>query len=114
MGTTKLTILSTIAETQPQAQAVYLTFTSRFKSRLNYFLRIITNIRHLLLLLERTVRNKSISAVTGGRIYSDKERVLIFLPTRYDGLAIPLFHETAEIQFINSSKITSQLTALIK
>ena len=46
--------------------------------------------------------------------YSVKERELISLPTRYGGLAIPIFYEIAEIEFINSSKITSELTTLIK
>ena len=41
-------------------------------------------------------------------------KLLISLPTRYGGLAIPIFHETAEIDFMNSSKITSKLTAAIK
>ena len=108
----QLTILSPIPETQPQA--AYLAFASVFQSKLNYFLRTIPNIRHLLLPLERTIRNKFIPAVTGCHICSDKERVLISLPTRYGGLAIPIFHETAEIEFMNSSKITSELTALIK
>ena len=48
----QLTILVTIAVTQPQA--AYLAFASGFKSKLNYFLRSIPNIRHLLLSLERT------------------------------------------------------------
>ena len=77
----KLTILSTTAETQPQT--AYLAFVSEFKSKLNFFPRTIPNIRHLLLPLERTIRNKFI------HICSDKERVLIFLPTMYAGLAIP-------------------------
>ena len=92
----------------------YLAFASRFKSKLNYFLRTITNIRYLLLLLERTIRNKFIPAVTGGHICSDKERVLFSLPTRHGGLVISIFHETAETELMNSSKITSQLAALIK
>ena len=54
----QLTILSTIAETQPQA--AYLAFDSGFKSKLNNFLRTIPNIHHLLLPLERTIRNKFI------------------------------------------------------
>ena len=107
----QLTILTAIAKTQPQA--VYLAFASRFKSKL-YFLKTIPNIRHLLLPVERTIRNKFIPAVTGCHICSDKERVLISLPTRYGGLIIPIFHETAEIEFMNSSKITLELTALIK
>ena len=106
----QLTILSTIAETQPQA--AYLAFANGFKSKL-YFLRSIPNIHHLLVPAERTISNKFIPAVTGCHICTDKERVLISLPTRYGGLAIPIFHKTVEIEFMNSSKITSELTALI-
>ena len=76
----RLTTLSTIPETQPQA--AYLAFASGFKSKLNYFLRTMPNICQLLLPLERTIRNKFIPAVTKCRICSDKERVLISLPTR--------------------------------
>ena len=108
----QLTILSTIAETQ--RQTAYSAFVSGFKNKLNYLLRTILNVRHLLLPLEKTIRNKFIPAVTGGHIYNDKEKVLISLPSRYGGLAIPIFHETVEIEFINSSNITSKLTALIK
>ena len=78
-----------------------------FKSKLNYLLRTIPNIYHSLLLLERTTRNKLVLAVRGGHICNDKERVLISLPTRYGGLDIPIFHETTEIEFMNSSKVTS-------
>ena len=108
----QLTILSTIAEIQPQA--AFLAFASGFKSKLNYFLKTVPNIRHLLLPLERTIRNMFIPVVTGCHTWSDKERILISLPTRCGGFAIPIFRETAEIEFTNSSKITSELTALIK
>ena len=106
----QLAILSTIAKTQPQA--AYLVFASGFKSKI-YFLRTIPNIPHLLLSVKRTMRNKFMPVVTGCHICRDKERVLISLPTSYGGLAIPIFHDTAEIEFMNSSKITSELTALI-
>ena len=46
----QLTILSTIAETQPQG--AYLEFASGFKCKLNYNLRTIPNIHHVLLPLE--------------------------------------------------------------
>ena len=87
-----------------------LLFASGFKSKLNYFLRTIPNIHHLLLPLERTIRNKLILAVKGCHICNDKERVLISLPIRYGGLAIHIFHKRAEIEFMSSSKITSKLT----
>ena len=107
----RLTILSTIAETPLQAS--YSAFVSGFKNKLNYLLRAIQNIRHLLLRIERTIRNTFIPAVTGGHTCNDKERVPISLPTKYDGLAISIFHKTAEIKFMNPSKITSELRALI-
>ena len=75
----QLTTLSTIAEAQPQA--AYLAFASGCKIKLNYFLGTIPNICHLLP-LKRTIRNKFIPAVTGCQICSDKEKVLICLPTR--------------------------------
>ena len=53
-----LNILSTIAKTQPQAASS--AFVSGFKSKLNYFLRTIPNICHLLLPLERTSGKKFI------------------------------------------------------
>ena len=90
----------------------YIALATRFKSKLNYFLRTIANIHHLLLLLERIIRNKFIPAVTGGHICSGKERVLFSLPTRHGGLVIPIFHETSETELMNSSKITSELAAL--
>ena len=108
----QLTILSTIAETQPQA--AYSAFASGFKNKLNYFLRTIPNIRHLLPPLKRIIRNTVFPAVTGCHICNDKERVIISLSTRYGGLFITIFHDTAEIEFMNSSKITSELTALMK
>ena len=51
----QLTILPTIAETQPQA--AYSALVSGFKNKLNCFLRTIPNICHLLLPPERTIRN---------------------------------------------------------
>ena len=66
----QLPILSSIAKTQPQV--TYSAFFSEFKSHLNYFLRTIPNISHLLLPLEKTIRNKFIPAITGCQICSDK------------------------------------------
>ena len=83
----ELTILSIIAETQPQA--AYLAFASGFKSKVSYFLRTIPNIRHLS--LGRTFRNKFIPAVLGCHMSSDKKIVLISLPTRYGGLSFQYF-----------------------
>ena len=42
-----------------------------------------------------------------------EERKLLSLPARYGGLAIPVFHEQAEVEYINSRRITTELTSLI-
>ena len=104
----ELTILSTIPVTE--LQTAYSEFVSCFK--LDYFIGTIQNIHHLL--LERTIRNKFIIAVTGGRICNDKERLLISLSIWYGGLTMPIFCEITEIDFMTSSKITLELTTLIQ
>ena len=84
-------MLSTVAETQPQV--AYSAFVSGFKNKLCYFIRTIPDISNLLLPIEDTIRNRFIPAITGGRTCNEKERNLLSLPTRYGGLAIPVFHE---------------------
>ena len=59
-------ILSTIAETK--RQAAYSAFFSGFNNILKNVLITIPNIPHLLLPLERTMRNKLMKAVTAGLI----------------------------------------------
>ena len=56
------------------------------------------------IILLTTAETQPQAACVGCHICSVKERVLISLPTSYVGLAIPIFHETVEIEFINSSK----------
>ena len=110
-GTYQLILLSFIAESQPQA--AYLAFVSGFKSKLNYFMRTIPGVSQFLYPLEETVRNKLIPAITGGCICNNIERQLLSFPTRYNGLAIPIFYELAEAEFESSRKIASELIPLI-
>ena len=104
-------MLSSIAESQPQV--AYSGFVSGFRNKLNHFMRAILGISQFLYPLEETVRNKFIPAIKGGHIYSNNERKLLSLPTRYSGLTIPIFYELAETEFENSRKITLELTPLI-
>ena len=87
----QLCILSTITESQPQAACS--AFVSGLKNKLSYFMRTIPDISNLLIPIEDTIRNRFIPAITGGRICNKEERGLLSLPTRYGGLAIPIFHE---------------------
>ena len=79
----QLRILSTIAESQPQA--AYSAFVSGFRNKLSYFMRTIPDISNLLIPIEDTIRHRFIPAITGGRIYNEEERQLLSLPTRYGG-----------------------------
>ena len=42
------------------------------------------------------------------RIYNEEERKLLSLPIKYGGLAIPIFHEQAEVEYNNSRIITTE------
>ena len=103
--------MSTIAEIQPQA--TYSAFVSSFKNKLSFFMRNIPNISNLLIPIEDTIRNQFIPAITGGRICNEEDRRLLSLPTRYGGLAIPVFHEQADVKYNNSRRITVELTSLL-
>ena len=104
-------LMSTVAESQPQA--AYSPFVSGFKNKLSCFMRTIPDISNLLIPIEDTIRNWFITAITGGRICNEEERRLLSLPTRYEGLTIPIFHEQAEVEHNNSRRITAELTSLI-
>ena len=64
--------------------------------------------------LEDVIRFHFIPAITGGHLCSDNERLLLSLPLRFGGLAIPLFHKDAQYEYENSRKLTSSLAKLIK
>ena len=56
----------------------------------------------MLLLIEDTIRNRFIPAITVESICVEEERKYLSLPTRYGGLAIQIFHEHAEVKYNNS------------
>ena len=64
----QLCILSTVAESQPQA--AYSAFVSGFKNKSSYFMRNIPGISNLLIPIEETARNQFIPAPIGGRIWT--------------------------------------------
>ena len=77
-------------------------------------MKAIPEISHYLVSLEETLRNRFITAVTGGHICNDTERKLFSLPTRFGGLAIPVFYEQATVEYSNTRTLTAQLAPLIK
>ena len=77
-------------------------------------MRAVPEISTHLVSMEKILGNRFIPAVTGGHICNDTVRKLLFLPTRFGGLAIPIFYEQAEVEHNNSRKLTAQLAPLIK
>ena len=51
--------------------------------------------------------------ITEDHICNENEQQLFSPPSRYGGLAIPIFHELAETEFENSRKIKTELTPLM-
>ena len=76
-------------------------------------MRTIPNISNLLIPIEDTIRNQFIPAITGGFICNEEDQRLLSLPTRYRGLAIPIFHEQADVEYNNLRRITVELTSPI-
>ena len=80
-----------------------------FKHKLTYHIRTLPNIKQHLTQLDALVDQLFIPAITDGHMCSDDERLLIFLPVKKGGLAIPIFSSIAELEFSNSRAATDQL-----
>ena len=112
MQRNQLTVLSRIAKSEPEA--AYAGFMSGFIHDLTYHIRIMPNIKQHLLILDDIVDNVFIPAITEGHVCSKDERLLLSLPVKKGGLAIPIFSNAAQFEFTNSRMITEQLVIKIK
>ena len=75
-------------------------------------MRKIPKISHHLVSLGETLCNRFIPAINGGHISNDTDKTLLSLPTRFGGLAIPIYYEQAKVEY--SSSWAAQLAPLIK
>ena len=107
----QLKVLSKIAKTEPQA--AYAAFVSGFKHKLTYYIRTMTNIKQHLTRLDAMVDNLFIPAITDGHICTVDERLLLSLPVKKGGLAIPIFSAVADFECANSRSATEQLVEYI-
>ena len=103
----QLRVLSKIAKTEPQA--AYAAFVNGYKHKLTYHIRTLPNIKQHLTRLDALVDQLFILAITDDHTCSDDERLLIPLPVKKGGLAIPIFFSIAELEFFNSRAATDQL-----
>ena len=104
-------MLAKIATTQPQA--AYACFMQGYQHKLTYFLRTIPGMEFHLVPLEEVIRHNFIPAITGGHVVNDNERTLLSLPPRLGGLGIPIFTESAPVEYDNSCNMTLDLKNLI-
>ena len=95
-------------------QASYAVFTGGFRHKLTYEIRTIPNIKQHLLQVDEVVLTKFIPAMTEGHICTPDERLLLSLPVKKGGLAIPIFAEIADFEYENSQSATHQLVRNIK
>ena len=108
--TKEINILKDIS-TKPQA--AYTAYVTSYQQNLTYLLRTIPNIEDQLKKIDEVVSHKMISAIIGGHIINNAERVMLSLPIRLGGLGLNIFAETAENECRYSIRITSHLQAHI-
>ena len=111
----QLKLLSIIAESE--SQSAYSAFVGGFERKLTYFMRTIPSLGELLKPLEDVIRINFISEITDGHLCSDTDiynHILLSLPVRFGGVAIPLFHNDAKYEYEKSRKLTSSLIQSIK
>ena len=107
----ELSLLSEIAKIQPQA--AYSCFVSGYKHKMNYVMRTIPNIGHLMERVDDIILSKFIPAITDGIKINQHERKLLSIPVKYGGLGLPIFAETSAIEHENSIIVTENLTTRI-
>ena len=108
----QLTLLSKTAKLELQAS--YAVFTGGLRHKLTYDFRTIPNIKQHLLQVDEVVLTKFIPAITEGHICTPDERLLLSLPVKKGGHAIPIFAEIADFGYENSQSATHQLVRNIK
>ena len=103
----KIQLLSEIAAFAPQE--AYTCFTSGYKHKLNFCMRTIPSIGEDLKRIDEILTPKLIAAITRGIQPNDTERRRFSLPPSLGGLGIPIFSESADREFSNSTILTEQL-----
>lgn len=108
----QLLVLSKIAKSQPQA--AFTSFISGFKHKITYFIRTFPEVQLHIAAFDKVIDSVFIPAFTDGHICSSDERLLLSLPARMGGLALPIFADTAPEEYQNSILVTAQLVDNIK
>ena len=111
MWITEVEELCKIAKVEPQL--AYSAYTTGLCKRWTYVMRTIPNISHLFEPLEAAIRSCFLPTLLGNHSFSDADREIYSLPTRFGGLAIFNPVEMATLEFENSEIATRALRVLI-
>ena len=103
----ELQLLSRIASIQPQA--AYSCFVSGYRQKFNFLMRTVPDIGQMMSLIDDIIRTDFIPAICEGVVINDYERLLVSLPVRFGGLAIPIFADTCYEEYENSKLVTEKL-----
>ena len=69
-------------------------------------MRTIPNISDLMKRIDDVVSNKFIPAITGGIVVNDNQRMLLSLPVKMGGMAIPIFSELSDNEYNYSTSVS--------
>ena len=91
----------------------YTVYVTSYQHKLTYLLRTIPNIEDQPKKIDEVVQHKLIPGITGGHIINNAERAMLSSPTHLESLGLNIFGETAENEYKDSTRITSNLQAQI-
>ena len=94
---------------KPEPQAAYNCFVSGFKHKLNYTMRAISDISHLLKPIDNIILTKFLPGITDGMKINQAERKLLSFPARYSCFVIPIFAEISNDEYKNWLNVTEHL-----
>ena len=88
-GVTALEELCKIAQTEPgPSWRTYLAYITGLSKRWTYVMRTIPNIADLFAPLEACIRSKFLPIIVANHTFTDIDRDIYSLPTRFGGLAV--------------------------
>ena len=95
-------------------QTAYCAFTSGFREKFEYFIRIIPNISNLLQPFENIIGQKFVTSLFKGITWNDKECKLLSLPVKLGGIGITNITSISYTECQTSKIITKNFMNEIK
>ena len=100
--------LSDIARSEPHL--AYCAFVGGYVNKFTYYLRVMPKIEEFLKPLDEVINKHFIPSITENHHCSAEERLLLSLPVRMGGLAIPILSSLAKEEYQNSRELTRKFS----